>query len=159
MQRGAPHPCPFPPAPCLPTAPLLSAENSLVIEDVEQQQARSKIFHSPSFSALQQESDSTLAPLRSDPQPDQRDPGHHASKQHSSHLDGPQDQGTVKALVFGVINGLVAIPALIAFATIVFQDPIYSPYLGQLCRFFFFSSCMHQMAFILMSSLPFAVGE
>jgi len=99
------------------------------------------------------------------------------------------DGGTLRALVFGGINTLVGLPALIAFATIVFQvlnlanlnvltwipgsfhlskkntfvltraqAPMYGPYIGSLCKFFFFSSAVHQIVFCLSSSLPFAVG-
>ena len=36
---------------------------------------------------------------------------------------------------------------------------MYGPYVGSLCKFFFFSSAIHQLVFCLFSSLPFAVGE
>ncbi|GAX80746.1 hypothetical protein CEUSTIGMA_g8181.t1 [Chlamydomonas eustigma] len=70
-----------------------------------------------------------------------------------------KDGGALRALVFGGINGLVGLPALIAFATIVFQSPLYSPYIGSLCKFFFFSSAVQQTVFCLFSTLPFAVGQ
>lgn len=63
------------------------------------------------------------------------------------------------AVVFGVINAVAGIPALVAFAAIVFKHPVFAPYLDQLCKFFFVSSAVHQTVFCLMSTLPFAVGQ
>jgi SulP family sulfate permease len=72
-----------------------------------------------------------------------------------------QDRSTElsRALVFGLINSVATIPALVAYAAIVFKDPIYAPYLDQLCKFFFLSSAVHQAVFCVLSSLPFAVGQ
>lgn len=70
-----------------------------------------------------------------------------------------QDAGAFKAVVFGLINAAVGLPALIAFAAIVFQAPVFTPYLGSLCKMFFFSSGIHQLVFVAMSSLPFAIGQ
>jgi hypothetical protein len=36
---------------------------------------------------------------------------------------------------------------------------MYSPYIGSLCKLFFFSSAVQQTVFCLFSSLPFAVGQ
>ncbi|GLC59516.1 hypothetical protein PLESTB_001495700 [Pleodorina starrii] len=63
------------------------------------------------------------------------------------------------AIVFGVINAVVSMPTLIAYAAIVFKSPMYLPYLDSLCRFFFFSSGIHQLVFVGLSSLPFAIGQ
>lgn len=70
-----------------------------------------------------------------------------------------QDGGDARAVVFGVINTLVGLPALVAFASIVFQSPVYSPYVSKMAKMFFFSSAIHQLSFTLLSSLPFAVGQ
>eukprot|EP00887_Chlorella_sp_A99_P005390 scaffold1.g5390.t1 len=64
-----------------------------------------------------------------------------------------------RALVFGFINSVAAIPALIAFAAIVFRDEVYAPNLDLLCKFFFASSALHQAVFCLCSSLPFSIGQ
>ncbi len=39
------------------------------------------------------------------------------------------------------------------------QDPVYAPYIDQLCKFFFLSSAVHQAVFCVLSSLPFAGGQ
>lgn len=41
-------------------------------------------------------------------------------------------------------------------AAIVFKDPVYAPYIDQLCKFFFLSSAIHQTVFCLLSTLPFS---
>ncbi|EFJ45005.1 hypothetical protein VOLCADRAFT_94701 [Volvox carteri f. nagariensis] len=63
------------------------------------------------------------------------------------------------ALVFGIINAVVSMPTLIAYAAIVFKSPLYTPYIDSLCRFFFFSSGIHQLVFVALSTLPFAIGQ
>ena len=68
-------------------------------------------------------------------------------------------QDTVRAIVFGLINATAGIPALVAYAAIVFRDPIYAPFVDLLCKFFFISSALHQTIFCLFSTLPFAMGQ
>lgn len=63
------------------------------------------------------------------------------------------------AVVFGIINAIAGIPALIAFASIVFQHEIYRPFLESFCRLFFLSSALHQIVFNVYSTLPFAMGQ
>lgn len=64
-----------------------------------------------------------------------------------------------RSIVFGAINSVATIPTLIAFAAIVFKEPVYAPYVDQLCKFFFLSSAIHQAVFCLLSSLPYAIGQ
>ncbi|GIL50885.1 hypothetical protein Vafri_6858 [Volvox africanus] len=63
------------------------------------------------------------------------------------------------AVVFGIINAVVSMPTLIAYTAIVFKAPLYTPYIDSLCRFFFFSSGIHQLVFVALSTLPFAIGQ
>ena len=42
---------------------------------------------------------------------------------------------------------------------LVEQDPFFQPLLGSLVKVVFLSSALHQLAFTLGSSLPFAVGQ
>lgn len=41
----------------------------------------------------------------------------------------------------------------------VFQDDLYTPYLGQLAKLAFLASAVHQAVFTIFSTLPFAVGQ
>ena len=69
---------------------------------------------------------------------------------------GPTAQADV---VYGLINAVVGVPAMVSFAAIVFVHPTYKPFLGQLARFSFLSAAVHQLCFAALSSLPFAVGQ
>jgi SulP family sulfate permease len=69
---------------------------------------------------------------------------------------GPTAQTDV---IYGIINAVVGIPAMVSFAAIVFVHPTYKPVLGQLARFSFLSAAVHQLCFAAMSSLKFAVGQ
>lgn len=71
----------------------------------------------------------------------------------------PRSTEVIRAIVFGLINATAGIPALVAYAAIVFRHPSYSPYLDLLCKFFFLSSAIHQTIFCLISTLPFAMGQ
>lgn len=75
--------------------------------------------------------------------------------------EGPAPRGSqaVRAVVFGLINATAGIPALVAYAAIVFRDPVYEQSLDLLCKFFFLSSAIHQAVFCLCSALPFAMGQ
>lgn len=64
-----------------------------------------------------------------------------------------------KAAVFGTINAIAGIPALVAYAAIVFRHPVYAPYVDLLCKMFFISSALHQSVFCLLSTIPFAMGQ
>jgi hypothetical protein len=72
---------------------------------------------------------------------------------------GTAAQTAAQGLAYGTINAIAAIPALVAFAAIVFREPVYAPYLDRLCKMFFLSSALHQGVFCLLSSLPYAVGQ
>lgn len=39
------------------------------------------------------------------------------------------------------------------------QEPVYRPYLTLLAKLVFLSSAIHQLVFVLSSTLPFAVGQ
>lgn len=65
----------------------------------------------------------------------------------------------IRAFVFGILNSVAGIPALIAYAAIVFKADSYENYIDPLCKLFFLSSALHQTAFCLVSKLPFAVGQ
>ena len=71
----------------------------------------------------------------------------------------PADAGAGQAVVYGFINGIVGVPTMVSFAAIVWQHPVYRPFLGQLARLSFLASAIHQAAFTALSSLPFAVGQ
>eukprot|EP00884_Botryococcus_braunii_P016374 jgi/Botrbrau1/341/Bobra.0022s0295.1 len=72
---------------------------------------------------------------------------------------GSRRNQVLMAAVFGAINSVVAIPAMISFTAIIYQDEVYEAYLPQLAKLAFLSSAVHQTVFLLSSTLPFAVGQ
>eukprot|EP00208_Stichococcus_sp_RCC1054_P002786 CAMPEP_0206138434 /NCGR_PEP_ID=MMETSP1473-20131121/3325_1 /ASSEMBLY_ACC=CAM_ASM_001109 /TAXON_ID=1461547 /ORGANISM="Stichococcus sp, Strain RCC1054" /LENGTH=727 /DNA_ID=CAMNT_0053531873 /DNA_START=75 /DNA_END=2255 /DNA_ORIENTATION=- len=63
------------------------------------------------------------------------------------------------SIVYGTINGIVGLPTMISFVAIIFKDPLYRPWVGQLAKLGFLASGLHQVVFTLMSTLPYAVGQ
>ena len=48
---------------------------------------------------------------------------------------------------------------MMSFGTIIYHDPVYSPYLPVLIKLTVVSSMVHQMCFSTFSSLPYAIGQ
>lgn len=63
------------------------------------------------------------------------------------------------AVIIGIINVVILLPVVVAYAQIIFSDAFFKPYLEVLIKLVFFSSLVHQLCFTLMSSLPFAIGQ
>ncbi|RYY81905.1 hypothetical protein EON63_14465 [archaeon] len=58
-----------------------------------------------------------------------------------------------------MINCIMVIPVSISFCSIIYKDPAFAPYLPSLVKLVVFSSAVHQFAFTVLSSMPFAVGQ
>eukprot|EP00887_Chlorella_sp_A99_P004621 scaffold4.g4621.t1 len=54
---------------------------------------------------------------------------------------------------------MAGVPPLIAFAAIVFRDPVYAPYLPELCKFLFLASSIAQFVACVGSALPYVVAQ
>eukprot|EP00037_Helgoeca_nana_P017787 m.169060 g.169060 ORF g.169060 m.169060 type:complete len:1024 (-) comp24150_c0_seq1:110-3181(-) len=65
----------------------------------------------------------------------------------------------LKAVLFGIINGVVILPVMVGFAHIIFRDPFFTPYISSLTKLVLFSAAVHQFGFTCTSSLPFAIGQ
>jgi uncharacterized membrane protein len=61
-------------------------------------------------------------------------------------------------LVYAIINVIIALPALYGFSSVIFNHPIFQPHVAALSKLVIFSSFMHQLGFVLFSSLDFAIG-
>eukprot|EP00756_Hemistasia_phaeocysticola_P007184 Hpha_TRINITY_DN14152_c0_g1::TRINITY_DN14152_c0_g1_i1::g.10629::m.10629/K03321/TC.SULP; sulfate permease, SulP family len=74
-----------------------------------------------------------------------------------------QQQGifakVARGVLYGAVNAVLNIPALIGYASIIFADPFFRPYLPQLVKLVLWSSFVHQCIFTLRSKLPFAIGQ
>jgi SulP family sulfate permease len=61
-------------------------------------------------------------------------------------------------LIYAVVNVIISLPGLYGYAAVIFNNPTFSPHMNALSKFVIFSSSIHQLGFLLFSSLPFAIG-
>ncbi|KAL3913920.1 MAG: hypothetical protein SGILL_006302, partial [Bacillariaceae sp.] len=61
-------------------------------------------------------------------------------------------------LIYAVVNAIIAVPALFGYAAVIFNNPVFSASMNALSKLLIFSSMIHQLGFLLFSSLPFAIG-
>ena len=93
-------------------------------------------------------------------------PPHHHSFRHQAsnvsfhHVPWYRDhQEVARGILYGTINAMMCVPVSISFATIIFRNEAFYPYLPALVRLVLFSSMVHALCFGCLSSLPFAVGQ
>lgn len=60
---------------------------------------------------------------------------------------------------YGLMNGVMVVPVMISFASIIFRDQSFQASLPILVKLVLFSSLIHQFSFSLLSSLPYAIGQ
>ena len=68
----------------------------------------------------------------------------------------------IKAVLYGVMNALMAVPVAVAFTSIIFRDPLFREdptVFPTLIKLVLFSCFVHQCCFSVGSSLPFALGQ
>ncbi|KAG7342971.1 sulfate permease family protein [Nitzschia inconspicua] len=61
-------------------------------------------------------------------------------------------------LIYAVVNVVIAVPSLFGYAAVIFNNPIFSTNMNALSKLLIFSSLVHQLGFLIFSSLPFAIG-
>jgi MFS superfamily sulfate permease-like transporter len=61
-------------------------------------------------------------------------------------------------LIYAVVNAIIAVPSLFGYAAVIFNNPVFSPHMNALSKLLIFSSLVHQLGFLIFSSLPFAIG-
>ena len=59
----------------------------------------------------------------------------------------------------GAINTILNLPALYGYAAVIFSAPVFGPYAATLAKSVVVSSAVHQAVFVLLSTLPFAIGQ
>jgi SulP family sulfate permease len=61
-------------------------------------------------------------------------------------------------IIYALINVILAVPGLIGYASVIFNNKLFQPHMDKLAKLVIFSSFVHQLAFTLFSSLSFAIG-
>ena len=62
-------------------------------------------------------------------------------------------------VLYGMINASIVLPVLLSFASIIYQDAFFTPFMPVLVKLTLTSGIVHQICFSTFSSLPFAVGQ
>ena len=71
-------------------------------------------------------------------------------------------QRYTKSALYGLMNGVMAVPVAVAFTSTIFRDPLFHAdptVFPTLIKLVLFSCFVHQCAFSACSSLPFALGQ
>lgn len=61
-------------------------------------------------------------------------------------------------VIYAIVNVIVAAPALYGYAAVIFNNPVYNDHMNALSKLLIFSSLIHQLGFLIFSSLSFAIG-
>ena len=70
-----------------------------------------------------------------------------------------QCQTLCYSMVYAAVNAIVAVPCLYGYTAVIFNHAIFQPHRDALAKLVMFSSLIHQMGFVLFSSLSgFAIG-
>jgi SulP family sulfate permease len=72
---------------------------------------------------------------------------------------GPLSVRIPIGILYGMINAAVVLPVMMSFGTIIYHDPVFSPYLPTLIKLTLVSSMVHQLCFSTFSSLPYSIGQ
>ncbi|KAE9058628.1 hypothetical protein PF007_g31239, partial [Phytophthora fragariae] len=81
-------------------------------------------------------------------------------KMASAAHKGPQNVVHItNAVMYGIINSILTIPAMYSYAVILFSHKDFEDFMPALSKLVMFSSVVHQVMFTLMSSLPFSIGQ
>ncbi|KAF4129693.1 Sulfate permease family [Phytophthora infestans] len=63
------------------------------------------------------------------------------------------------AVMYGIINSILAIPAIYGYTVIIFSHRDFQDFMPALAKLVVYSSVVHQIMFTLMSSMPFSIGQ
>ena len=109
------------------------------------------------------------APSKPDPNQRRESPLHTSSSDNplaqSSTTSSHQTSNNSKSrgnffvyLIYALVNVIIAVPGLYGYAAVIFNHSVFQPHMNALAKLVIFSSLMHQLGFLLFSSLDFAIG-
>ena len=78
------------------------------------------------------------------------------SARGDTNKEGPQR--FLYYLVYAAVNMIISAPSLYGYAAVIFNNPIFNNHMNALSKLVLFSSLVHQLGFLLFSSLDFAIG-
>ena len=63
------------------------------------------------------------------------------------------------AVLYGVVATAMAAPVMMSFASIIFSDVFFAPFLPHLVKLVVCSAAVHQICYVCSSTMAFAVGQ
>ena len=70
-----------------------------------------------------------------------------------------KDDNVGLSIAFGLVGAAMCSPVMMSFASIIFSDSFFRPYMPSLVKLVLFSAAVHQLCYVATSTLPFAVGQ
>ena len=67
--------------------------------------------------------------------------------------------GPVYYVIYALVNSIMCIPCLYGYASVIFNNNVFSPHINALSKLVLWSSTVHQFSFTIFSSLPFSIGQ
>ena len=61
-------------------------------------------------------------------------------------------------VIYALVNVIISAPGLYGYAAVIFNNPIFDSHMNALSKLVIFSSLIHQLGFLLFSTLNFAIG-
>ncbi|KAL7568286.1 hypothetical protein ACA910_022623 [Epithemia clementina (nom. ined.)] len=72
---------------------------------------------------------------------------------------GKAAEQLLHSLIYAAVNVIIAVPGLYGYAAVIFNHAVFQPHRNALAKLVLFSSLVHQLGFLLFSSLSgFAIG-
>lgn len=62
-------------------------------------------------------------------------------------------------IVYALLNTTMSVPSLYGYASVIFNHDVFQPHIATLSKLVIWSSAVHQLAFVIFSSLSFAKAE
>lgn len=61
-------------------------------------------------------------------------------------------------IIYAIVNVIISLPGLYGYSAVIFNNPVFNDHMNALSKLVIFSSLVHQLGFLLFSSLNFAIG-
>ena len=67
--------------------------------------------------------------------------------------------GFIYIIIYSIVNSIMCLPCLYCFTAVIFAHEVFQPHINALSKLVILASVVHQFAFTLFSTLPFAIGQ
>eukprot|EP00934_Nitzschia_sp_Nitz4_P003219 Nitzschia sp. Nitz4//scaffold16_size188269//130393//133293//NITZ4_001806-RA/size188269-augustus-gene-0.81-mRNA-1//1//CDS//3329538562//3209//frame0 len=95
-----------------------------------------------------------MVPDSVDTEPEEPHRHHHVA----SHQDSKGFDHYIYCLIYALVNVIISAPGLYGYAAVIFNNAVFNNHMNALSKLVIFSSLVHQLGFLMFSSLDFAIG-